>query len=84
MLPPDSLKSEKTDSSDNPGHIYCGLLEIQAKSYILNGRKNTWISAVKSTSVKILIWSESLGTGLLRTAEFIKILRKPKIIRPKS
>ena len=74
MLPPDSLKSQETVSTDNPGHKYCGLLQIQGKAYILKGRKNAWISAGKSTSVKIRIWSESLGTRLLRTAEFIEIL----------
>ena len=40
MLPPDSLKSQKTVSSNNPGHKHCGLLWIQAKPYILKGWKN--------------------------------------------
>ena len=73
VLPPDSLKSQKTVFSDNLVHKYLRKCETQASFPYYQWRKKVLISSGKSNDVKIRIWSMSLGTRLLRTTEFIEI-----------
>ena len=73
VLPPDSLKSQKTVFSDNLVHKYLRKCETQASFPYYQSRKKVLISSGKSNDVKIRIWSMSLGTRMLRTTEFIEI-----------
>ena len=73
VLPPDSLKSQKTVFSDNLVHKYLRKCETQASFRYFQWRKKVLISSGKSNDVKIRIWSMSLGTRLLRTTGFIEI-----------
>ena len=84
VLPPDSLKSQKTVFSDNLVQKYNGKFETLASFRYFQWRKKVLISSGKSNDVKILIWSMSLGTILLRTTGFIEIPCRPKMLSPKS
>ena len=67
VLPHDSLKSQKTVSSDNGGHKYLRKCETQASIRCFTGAKMSLFQAESSNGAKIRIWSKSLGTKLLRT-----------------
>ena len=73
VLPPESLKSQKTVFSDNDGHKLLRKCETKACLRYFYRRKSVLISAVNSNGVKIRIWSKSLGTKLLRITGLIEI-----------
>ena len=73
VLPPDSLKSQKTLSSDNGGHKYLRKCETQASFRCFYRRKNVLISSGNSDGAKIRTWLNSLATRLQRTTGFIEI-----------
>ena len=73
VLAHDSLKSQKTVFSDNLEHKYSRKCETLASFRYFQWCIMVLISSGKSIDVKILIWSMSLGTRMLRTTGFIEI-----------
>ena len=73
LLPPESLKSQKTVFSDNHGNKLYRKCETEACFRYFYRRKSALISAVNSNGVKIRMWSRSQGNRLQRIRGLIKI-----------